>query len=227
MNTDLDSDFEQAYLLAERVFTQDQLVEFLKSGDIKQRQIAALKLSQIRNKEEAAALVGNLVGCDGKIREAVALRINRLIIGGYGEYFTEYYDRFADATIDINANICRLVTDSAALLKADKNFSKNYASKILSYAKNALAELDKFACRDKKYVINKQLFKLYWCLETMKNFYEFIDDESLKSLLEKCSEVKEYTIREKVAELVVLADCFPELFNKLSRDENYYVRAAF
>ena len=79
---------------------------------------------------------------------------------------------FANASIDINANICRLVIDSVAILKKDSEFSEKYLNKILMFIKEAFIEIDKFIFRDKKYVINKQLFKLYWCLEALKLFVD-------------------------------------------------------
>ena len=138
-----------------------------------------------------------------------------------------YPEIFADATIDINANICRLVVDSAFLMKDVENFAQIYTDKVLKFTFEALKELDNFIFRDKKYVINKQLFKLYWCLETLKNFYPFVKEDVLKEILYKCSEQKEYTIREKTAQILAVTNIFPELKNKLMDDENYYVRAAF
>ena len=80
----------------------------------------------VLNQEEADILVNNLTGCDGKIREAVALKINNLLHSDkdLSLYFYPHSEIFADATIDINANICRLVVDSVDILKADYNFTK-------------------------------------------------------------------------------------------------------
>ena len=41
-------------------------------------------------------------------------------------------------------------------------------NEILKFINDSFKELDKFIFRDKKYVINKQLFKLYWSLEALK-----------------------------------------------------------
>ena len=227
LNTDLDKDFEQAYKLSGDIFTQDELIEFLNTGNIQQKQIAALKLTLVRDKNDAEALTQNLTGCDGKIREAVAYRIHQLISEGFGEFFAGYPLIFADATIDINANICRQVADSARMLKGFGNFSTIYVSQIINYAKDALDALDKIVYRDKKYIINKQLFKLYWCLETLVNFYEFIDNNTLIALLKECSLQNEYTIREKTAEIVHKSGLSSDLYERLRNDENYYVRAVF
>ena len=228
MNTSLDENFDLACELSEKEFTHKELLKMLEVGNIAERQIAALKFDKVENDVDALALMNNLTGCDGKIREAVALRINQLLTSNIeARAFFNYPLVFADATIDINANICRLVVDSAKLLKADAEFSKIYLERILEFTQQAFEELDKFIFRDKKYVINKQLFKLYWCLETLQNYYMEIDNIKLKQILEQGAAQSEYTIREKVAQIVRLAGGFEDLKNKLEQDENYYVRAIF
>ena len=228
MNTSLDENFDLACELSEKEFTHQELLKMLEVGNIAERQIAALKFDKVEYDVDALALMNNLTGCDGKIREAVALRINQLLTSNIeARAFFNYPLVFADATIDINANICRLVVDSAKLLKADAEFSKIYLERILEFTQQAFEELDKFIFRDKKYVINKQLFKLYWCLETLQNYYMEIDNTKLKQILEQGAAQSEYTIREKVAQIVRLAGGFEDLKNKLEQDENYYVRAIF
>ena len=228
---DLDTNFQEACEMSEREFSHDELIELLKNGNIPQKQIAALKFDNILNQEETNIFINNLTGCDGKIREAIALKINNLLHSdkSLSLYFYPHSEIFADATIDINANICRLVVDSVEILKNNENFSEKYLSKILNFIEEAFKELDSFIFRDKKYVINKQLFKLYWCLEALKLFADKIEIEKLLQILERASEEKEYTIREKVAQILVLMDAkeFGSLKNILQSDENYYVREVF
>ena len=99
--------------------------------------------------------------------------------------------------------------------------------KILNFINDTFLELDKFIFRDKKYVINKQLFKLYWCLEALKLFVENMPEETLLGILDRSAKEKEYTIREKVAQILILitSDTFTPLKNKLKTDQNYYVRS--
>lgn len=234
MNTgfyiDLDTNFEQAYEMSKKHFSHIELIELLKNGNIPQKQIAALKLDKIESYNEAEILVANLTGCDGKIREAVALKINQLLIQNshMAKYFTQA-ETFADASIDINANICRLVIDSAEILINDKNFLNIYSNKIIGFIHETFDELDKFVFRDKKYVINKQLFKLYWCLEALKLFASDLNGQELFTILKRASSEREYTIREKAAQILKLVetDKYIELINKLKTDENYYVRQIF
>ena len=234
MNTgfykDLDTNFEQALEMSEKSFCHEELINMLLEGNIPQKQIAALKLDKINNPKEAQILISNLTGCDGKIREAVAMKINYLLNSSIElvDYFI-YPEIFAQASIDINANICRLVLDSVSILIQNQKFQTDYIARILDYINEAFSELDKFIFRDKKYVINKQLFKLYWCLEALKLFVPHISMETLLPILKKASEIKEYTIREKVAQIIVQYNFseFIELKNTLINDENYYVRNVF
>lgn len=226
----LEENFEQAYELSQKDFSHEEFLELLKNGNIPQKQIAALEFDYVKTEDDAKALLNNLTGCDGKIREAVALKINQILSKDSfsAEIFAQISaQKLADATIDINGNICRLAVDSACLLKSSDKFSKEYTNKIVVFTKEALDEISKFIFRDKKYVINKQIFKLYWCLEAIKYFHDYIDLPVLEDLLVKCAEQKEYTVREKVAQIINISGGFKELRSKLENDENYYVRAVF
>ena len=224
------NDFKIACELSEKKLTHDEMIEMLKTGNVPQKQYAALNLDIIQNKEEGKILVSNLTGCDGKIREAVALKINQLLTAdtAISPFIYSYPETFANASVDINANICRLVIDSVGILKNDHEFSKKYSEKILEFISQAFEEIDKFIFRDKKYIINKQLFKLYWCLESLKLFVNDIPKNTLINILERASQEKEYTIREKVAQILTSTndDIFKSLRKKLQQDGNYYVREA-
>lgn len=227
---DLDINFEEALKMSSKDFNHNELIFMLQNGNIPEKQIAALKLSSIDNDDDASVLISNLTGCDGKIREAVALKIKELLFANPNLYTKfNYPEIFANATIDINANICRTVIDCLDILKQDKNFAQNYMNKILEFINQVFLELDKFIFKDKKYLINKQLFKLYWALEALKNFVNIIDQDILYSILSRTANEREYTIREKTAQIIVNLD--HEIYNNLKKmlknDENYYVRIVF
>ena len=225
----LDTNFEQALEMSEKEFSHSELIEMLRVGNIPQKQIAALKLDMVEGAEDAKVLISNLTGCDGKIREAVALKINKLLFQN-GELYSLFLfpEIFAAASIDINANICRLVIDSVSILKKDEGFKNLYLSKMMSYIQESFDELDKFIFRDKKYVINKQLFKLYWCLEALKLFKDTLSEKELYPILERTSLEREYTIREKSAQIVadLSSKKYDLIKDRLKSDENYYVRKA-
>lgn len=230
MNTNLDENFQEALELSNTDFSHNELLEFLKTGTIVQKQFAALSLDTINNLSEGEILVSNLTGCDGKIREAVSLKIHSLLIDTPEKSeFLNFPEIFADAAIDINPNVCRLVVESVMSLKKFPDFSQKYLHKILKFTNESLDELDRFIFRDKKYVINKQIFKLYWCLESLKLFLNEIPQKDLITIIKRITGQKEYTIREKAAEILVKIN-LPETgeFKKqLQNDENYYVRRVF
>ena len=222
----LDVNFNKALTLCSESYTKEQLLCFLKDGNLPEKQFAALELSSVDNQDEADILMSNLTGCDGKIREAVAFKLRELI-DNHSDLFLKYPDIFANATIDINANICREIIDVLGYLKDDKNFSEKYLEKVVLFINEALNTLDSFNFRDKKYTINKQLFKIYWCLEGLNVFAEYINEDELFSILNRCSQIQEYTIREKVALVLknnAKSDKLIDLKSKLKLDENYYVK---
>ena len=227
---DLDTNFNQAYEMSQKSFSYDELLEMLKNGNIPEKQIAAINLSLIE-KKDAVILINNLTGCDGKIREAVAFKILQFLKEDkkYIDIFSSFGQTFANATIDINGNICRMVIESVEILKESPEFRGNYIDNLIKIIEETFCELDKIVFRDKKYTVNKQLFKLYWCLESLKIFGKEISENKLYEILERTSKEKEYTIREKTAEILVnLNDKqFREMKNTLKNDENYYVRAVF
>lgn len=107
------------------------------------------------------------------------------------------------------------------------NFVSEYVNFILTFTVQALDELDKFIFRDKKYVINKQLFKLYWCLEALRFFYEMVDTQTMLSILKRSAFQSEYTVREKAAQISILSENFNSIQTMLRKDDNYYVKTVF
>lgn len=222
----LDKNFSKAVNLCETQHSRKDLFNFLRNGNMPEKQFAALEIDRISDSDEAEILVSNLTGCDGKIREAVAFKISELI-KEYKKYFYPYPEIFANATIDINANISRMIIESLYSLKGNKEFSKKYLECIKDIIQTALIKLDSFVFRDKKYTINKQLFKLYWCLEGLNVFFADVNEAEFAELLIKCSQINEYTIREKVALVLkhnVKIPALLELKQKLKFDINYYVK---
>ena len=161
----LDENFDKALELCSNSYFYDDLIEFLKNGNIPEKQFAALEISELKNQEDAGIFLSNLINCDGKIREAVAQKFSEFIqYFKYQEYFSKFPLILAKSTIDINANISRMVIDGLVYLKDFSEFGQSYTGQLLEYIKEAFDGLDKIIYKDKKYTINKQMFKLYWCL---------------------------------------------------------------
>ena len=225
------SDFKKAIQLCEKEYSHEDLISFLQSGSVIERQYAALTIKSVHNKFEAGMLLSNLVGVDGKIREAAALKIADLTAKNPELFCDEsFFNTFSEATIDIDGNVCRLAIESAKNLSNNSDFSFFYTEKMITVINSALIEISKFTFRDKKYKINKQIFKIYWCLEALYYFYEYVKKNEIIKVLTACSELQEYTIREKCAKILLKMGKSEEnmqIYDKLSNDENYYVRNIF
>ena len=227
LNSNLEENFNKALNLCEAELSHEGLINLLREGDVPERQFAALSLDSLIGEDDVKAFMSNLTGCDGKIREAVASRLDEFLTDETKLLFTPYYEVFADATIDINANISRMVIDALQKLILDADFGKNYSTILVRFMNEAFDEISKIKFRDKKYVINKQLFKMYWALEGLVGFYAYVEKSVLYEILAKVLERPEYTIREKAAEVLVKVADFAEfssLVEIVSKDENFYVR---
>lgn len=226
----LDENFKQALNLCENNYSHSELLEFLQSGNIVQKQLSALKLETINSQKEAQILVSNLVGQDGKIREAVSLRLNEFMSNPKTlVYFEtpENYQIFLAAIIDINGNICRNVIGAISHLKNNTNFCNQFCQELVILTKDLLGKIEKDDFFEGKYKVNKEVFKLYWCLETIYVFWDKIKFEDLKEIILRTKDIQEYTIREKAAKILTRNFSDPELLKAkeaLKNDSNYYVR---
>lgn len=226
----LDENFTQALKLYEEKYTHEELIELLKNGNIVQKQIAVLRLETITSKDDAKVLVDNLTGQDGKIREAVSLRLNEFMSNkDYLQFFidNDNYDVFLKAIIDINANICRNVISAISNLQNDSNFCEHFCKNLTLLTFDLLDKIKDFDFQDGKYKVNKEVFKLYWCLETIYNFYDKMNFEDLKKIILISKNIEEYTIREKAAKILTKNFEDSELQQaklELQNDKNYYVR---
>ncbi len=226
----LDENFTQALKLYEENYTHQELIELLKNGNIVQKQIAALRLEDITSIQDANILVENLTGQDGKIREAVSMRLNEFMSNEkYLPYFqvSNNYDVFLDAIIDINANICRNVISAITNLKENEEFCTQFCPNLIKLSFDLLDKIEEFDFQDGKYKVNKEVFKLYWCMETIFVFFDKINFADLKQIILRAKNINEYTIREKAAKILTNKFDDIELSQAkidLQNDTNYYVR---
>lgn len=226
----LDKNFKEALNLTEKTLSHDELIYLLKNGNIPQKQLAALRLDTIKSEDEADIIVSNLTGQDGKIREAVSMRIDEFMSCTKAAKYLhnpEYAGIFLDAIIDVNGNICRNIIKAVSKLRNNQKFCKSFCRKLTRKSFELINKISEFDFKDGKYKVNKEVFKLYWCLETIYNFYDKIDFSELKQILLLTRECKDYTIREKTAKILSLGFADKELQKAredLKHDKNYYVR---
>lgn len=215
MNTCFESDSKYNY---------DDLINLLSSEDIKEKHFAVLELEGIRSEQDAKLLVSNLVGQDGKIREAVAFKINEFLKNpDFAKFFIneENYAVFLQGIMDINGNVCRHI----CALDCEE-FNQYLSQNLPSEINLILARIKELEVDEKQYVISKRNFQLYWCLEALCNIIDKVEFAQIKDILLKTGEFSDYTIREKTAKIVAKLDNseLDEIKEKLKNDENYYVR---
>jgi len=229
----LDKNFNEAIKLIENSYSHAEIIEMLRNGNIPQKQFAALELKKAESNNDIKVLLENLTGQDGKIREAVSLKIKELITQTiYKEYFLAQNmdmltDKFLDAIIDINGNICRNILDSLTYIKCSSTFTEIFTNKLTNLIFKLIDKIKDFDFKDGKYKVNKEVFKLYWCLEAVYIFYDKIDPETLKKVIRITKNIDEYTIREKTAKILSMNFQDHELIKirqELKQDKNYYVR---
>ena len=229
----LDENFEKAVNLVERDFSHEELISMLGNGNIPEKQIAALRLEKLNSEKDAEILIKNLIGQDGKIREAVSLKIKEFVFNkDYEKYLLSLdkdflSDYFLAAIIDINGNICRNIIDVLVCLKSSEGFVQKFCAKLIKLIYELFDKIKEFDFKDGKYKVNKEVFKLYWCLEALNIYYDKISVGELKEILKISKGIDEYTIREKTAKILANNITDSELLNyrdELKQDRNYYVR---
>lgn len=226
----LDENFNKALELYQNDYSHEELINFLKCGNIVQRQIAALRLDTIISEDDADVLMDNLVGQDGKIREAVSFRLKEFLQNPciHKLFLKEKnYDTFLAAIIDINGNICRNTISAISNLRKYQEFTTYFCDRLSRLTKELINKVNSFDFQDGKYKVNKEVFKLYWCLETIYEFTDCIKSDILKEILLQTKNIGDYTIREKTAKILGKIVCDEELLQAkkaLKDDPNYYVR---
>lgn len=221
------SDFDGCCKFFESDLSQDELYDRLKHGTIVEKQLSCVRLSDCNNNEQAEILMNNLTGIDGKVRETVSFKL-KTFVAARPELFLrqDFYDIFLDAIIDINGNICRNIICALEPLTDNSRFCEYFIENVIQRALAVTSTIENFEYKDRKYVTNKEVFKLYWYLEVLSIFKK-LPAEKLFALLERTAKIEEYTIREKTARLLSkLPPYLAEKLDGLNFDNNFYVNLA-
>ena len=225
LNKKYAKDFHEALNVYENDYTHEELIEFLKSGSVAQKQAACIALDCINSKDDAYIFVSNLTGCDGKIREAVSFRLPEFVSKN-PEYFVDFADIFIEAIIDINGNICRNTIGAISKLAEYEEFTRKFCNELTKRTLILAQKAKDIDIQEGKYKINKEVFKLYWYLETICVFTDKIEETVLKNILSQTKLTDDYTIREKTAKILSKLEnkSFDEIKSALKKDNNYYVK---
>lgn len=227
LEQNLEANFNAAMNLSSKRHEYQELLDLLSSDKIVEKQIAALKLNEIKSQSDAKILVSNLTGQDGKVREAVAFKINELAQNpDYLQHFlkNDIFEILLDGVMDINGNVCRMVVSSKFF--ENEVFCDFLCAELPERIMRIINDIKELDLCAKQYVVSKRNFQLYWALEALYNIINMVDFDKIKDILEFCADFYDYTIREKTAKIVSKLDNpqVQEMKEKLMNDENYYVR---
>lgn len=227
--SDFENDFNTAIKLSSEKKDYPSLIKLLQSNKIVEKQIAILNLNEIKSNNDAKILVSNLVGQDGKIREAVAFKINELSKTlNYLNFLDDehLYLTYIQGIMDINGNVCRQIVDFVNILSSNEQFREYICKKLPEMINKIWDQIEELDLSSKQYVVSKRNFQLYWCLEALYNFAKDVDFNQLKVILQNTGGFYDYTIREKAAKILTKLNNpdLNSLKDKLKNDENYYVR---
>lgn len=226
------NEFQLAYELAKRDYDYEEImINLVKTDNIK-KHISIINLNEIRNEKDAKILVSNMINEEGIIRESVANKVSELIKDKrYNKYFQSYeiIEVIIKAVNDMNPNVSRIVSGFLDKFEEQEILLDRLIEKGLKVSKE-IEEYKKNDRKEKSYKKNKKQFELYWSLEGIANLSIGVIGEDLKELLKYGSVYDDYTIREKVAKIIIKIEekrrdkDIKEIENKLRLDNNFYVK---
>lgn len=230
---------ERALEIIQKPYTKSEIFHLLEFGDEFEKPVAIMTLDNIEEEFEAELLINNLTGCDGRIREAAALKISEFLTKPEtAEYFFDEksIETILNGIMDINPNVGR------ALIEGIKNcppLQKLILTPLLDRILSIIEKLKEISntpffenkLKDtKNHAKNKIVFNFYWSLEALyytefNNSYNNFNGDKILQILNFAGSYIDYTIREKAAKILSKMDEPPfDLLQKLKNDKNFYVK---
>ncbi len=206
-------------------FTYSDIISCLASNDEEIKPYALLELNEIKNQADFDVLVSNLTGHDGRIRELVSAKMCEIACFNFAH---KYFPLIIDALCDVNPNVSRNIVKFISMGELPLNDILIERIFFIMQEIEANSKPKKWRTQ-KNHLLNKTYFKLYWCLEALaENFNQPFDEDKLCKILAENADCVDYTIREKVAKILVKMQNPPEeLYQKMKNDVNYYVKLNF
>ena len=225
---DFDTNSQAACYLSGLNLPYKTLLALLKTNDFHLKHFALINLNSIDD-QGMDLLFLNLTGQDGKIRECASSKIKDFISDNpkLSSYLEKHSDITAQCLNDINPQVCRNMVDALRYI----NNNDLFIEKVLKKINSIMNEVD-ITNAVKSYKFNKQIFNLYWNLYALENILhkQMKNPRQIFSLINTASKAGNYTIRERIAKIVLKMDSLGfdmvEYKKELSQDENFYVRVA-
>ncbi len=206
----------------------------LSNDDLFRLIFEVLDVEEIKNQREADIIVNYLTNNPTPLREAVAYKLENLVMK-YPDYFKNEaaLDKFLNAISDINPNVSRLM---CSLIENNSFLSGMLTCKIIKKIEDLIQKIKNYEIKTgdffqnkvknkKNHTKNKLLFSLYWYLEALCYCNTSEYKEKLLKILSYTINICDYTIREKTAKLLNKLENIPvEILQKAKCDQNFYVK---
>ena len=218
---------DKAVELCSVKYTNLEIESILKGSDDVKKCIAIMNIEEISSQSFANLFIFHLPNQGGTVTEAVSNKLNDLLSRNISvDYFQtdEIVEKISNGVIDINPNNSRLIIEILNKIENKSLLLKLFDEKI-RFCLSEILQSDVL----QNHQINKYYFKIYWLLEALAILNDFDISQHI-DLLSQIADLPEYTVREKVAILVLKnqeKDCVQNLITKLKNDTNYYVKRIF
>ncbi len=234
----INSNIQKALEAVKKPYTKEEIKAVLCGEDEFEKPVAIISLDTIE-KEEAELLIQNLTGCDGRIREASAVKISEFLSNrATAEFFLDELSvkTILNGIMDINPNVGRALIDGIKECKPLQEAILPFLLQRISELIEKLKEMSKTPFLENKlndkrnHAKNKVVFNLYWGMEALyyTNFNNFQTGDirnKIIDILSFTSDYTDYTIREKAAKILFKTENAPDdLLQKLKNDKNFYVK---
>ena len=231
---DMENNFIQAVELIDKNFSYEEFMDILAGDDDNLKALAILNLDSVQNQKQTHLLVFHLTNHNGQIRELVAYKISELI-PAFKEFFqsVQILDSIVLSIIDVNPNVVRYVLSSLKYIENKKYIFDKLMKKIRKLNIDIINKPRRGKVEE--HIFTKKAFKIYWSLEAIKKIIllqpNIIYDNNVlnndfNKLIYELSGFEEYTVREKIAQIISVAndENFADIKEKLKNDSNYFVK---
>lgn len=222
-----------AYENVNRNFSLSEGKKILAGNDDIIKSAVLLNLNEI-DEELAKLIMFNLTNQSGPVRELCAYRLCE-IIKNYKQYFQnkKTLDTILLALNDVNPNVVRFILQTLEYIDNKKYLFDNLITKIADLYKEILNKPRRG--KTQEHIFTKKCFKIYWSSESIKKLISldksiiYSDSkirEDFYNILKDLSEIEEYTIREKISQIVNMLpnEQIYDIKKKLSFDNNFFVK---
>ena len=222
-----------AYENVNKNFSPDEAKKILSGEDDILKSALLLNLSKV-DEELAELLIFNLTNQSGPVRELSAYRFSELI-REYKAFFQnkKTLDTVLLAINDVNPNVVRFILPTLKYFDNKKYLFDELLLKINKLYEEVSNKLRRG--KEQEHIFTKKCFKIYWSLEGIKYLITFepklvFDGQNLRddfyNILKNLCGIEEYTVREKVAQIVKLLPVskINDIKLLLDNDVNYFVK---